>query len=162
MSDFGTVSNRRQGRGSGYNSDMEIHSRRHRGAYNTSPQNRDFHRTSPGKAPTAYSNIPMSPRSAIGNDELYEQGARDNLLVSTAQQASHRSSTSQLSATDPMVRRSNIGLSQPPEERKPSGGGAGGDEDAQWREQLYKASIKLQKSPSDRRVPLQVIIVTFT
>ena len=99
-----------------------------------------------------YSNAPFFRRTNIKNDELYEQQCM-------AQMPSHPPSKSSSLRTLPEVTgrgrespsQSNQNVNQSCTEDK-----LGSNDDEMWKAQLYKASVKLQKTPSDRRKKMQV------
>ena len=121
---------------------------------------------------SSYSNVPLSKRMTIGNDEMYEQYPNPN---QTAPVRPLPSSGSVGSRTDTSHHRDSLqrpnrghhnsgaidtrslthSISESVKEEVANDFGA---DDTRWKAQLYNASVKLQKSPSIEKTDCKSVV----
>ena len=161
----GNITSRSVGR-EGYASDYESYSSRGRnGRSYRSP----YGGKSPQKASAMYTNVALSTRTTIRNDEMYEQqhkakhkvaGSQDRLEEHKQRNSGRPECEQSRPSLRPLQASQSLDLETngpPPTGSQsnlngPLQGAAKSKDDDKWKEQLYQASVKLQKSPSDRRM----------
>lgn len=104
-----------------------------------------------------YSNAPYFRRTKIQNDELYEQQC-------AAPMPSHPPMNPPSKANSIKNLQEDVSSDHSRDHGIQGGNGKGignNNEDELWKAQLYKASVKLQKTPSDKRKKIQVNIMIY-
>ncbi len=104
-----------------------------------------------GASPAGYSNAPFSKRTTIRNDEMYEQNRSSSCNNSQPNTNRTRLEAANQIAGLPGSQAASANQSRTSLNNIKDNVGQGSTDDEVWKAQLYKASVKLQKTPSDKR-----------